>query len=95
MVPEHAVAAVMTAVFFKTYSFPIQHVAYSLSIVIQIWHCLDEYLMDGTCCKQEFSGIRLEAKFKEMEECIAFNKTNTYHGTKWDENLRRWAREGM
>jgi len=50
---------------------------------------------DGTCCKQEFSGVRLEAEFKEMEECIAFNKTNTYHGTKWDENLRRWAREGM
>lgn len=73
----------------------MHHPIYFLSFVIQIWHCLDEYLVDGTCYKQEFSGLRLEDDFKEMEECIAFNKTSTYHQTKWDENRRQWAREGM
>lgn len=51
--------------------------------------------MNGTCHKQPFSGVRLEDDFKNMEECIAFNKTNAYHANKWEENRRQWAREGM
>ena len=88
-IPETALALVMTCVC-GVFLFLICLMVLSL----KIHNCLDEYMIDGTQHLVKFEGSEYSTIYDSILDLIEDIKTDPYHGNKWQENRRRWARKG-
>jgi len=62
---------------------------------IKIQNCLDEYAVDGTSIVGlKFEGTKYEGLYQGMLDLIDEIKSDEYHGRKWRENCKRWAKKG-
>ena len=63
-------------------------------VYTKIHNCLDEYLANGTLIKSAFEGSRYSSIYQAMLDLIEDVKNDPYHGNKWQENRKHWARKG-
>jgi hypothetical protein len=89
-IPEKALALVMACV---SDSFSLFFMM-CLILSFKIYNCLDEYMIDGTQNLVKFEGSEYSTIYDSMLDLIESIKGDPYHGNKWEENRRRWARKG-
>ena len=65
-----------------------------LILSLKIYNCLDEYMINGTQQGIKFEGSAYSTIYDSMLDLIEGIKADPYHGNKWEENRRHWARKG-
>ena len=84
-IPENALALIMACVSESILLFLL------CLILLKIYNCLDEYMIDGTQNVVSFEDTEYMTTYEAMLDLIENIKTHPYHGNKWEENRRLWA----
>ena len=88
IVPEHAVAAIMTCV---SISISLLH---PFSNDYKIYNCIDEY-NSGERVKSFFSGDNYQHAYKGILQMISLVAGSLTHKQQWEQARRAWAAKGM
>jgi hypothetical protein len=89
IVPEHAVAAIMTCVRSECLFSPL-----FLLKDFKIYNCINEYSSGGRV-KSSFSGDNYQHAYEGILHIISLVAGSHHHKQQWEQARRAWAARGM